>query len=45
MIGEEYKKVSITNEHISKHQVETNNKLKECVEPRKENESPSEKTC
>ena len=31
MIGEEYKKVSIINEHIPKHQVESDNKLKECV--------------
>ena len=36
MIGEEYKKVSIINEHISKHQVESDNKLKECVSLRKE---------
>ena len=31
MTGEEYKKVSIINEHIPKHQVESDNKLKECV--------------
>ena len=36
MIGEEYKKVSIINEHIPKHQVESDNKLKECVSLRKE---------
>ena len=30
------KKVRIINEHIPKHQVESDNKLKECVDVRKE---------
>ena len=36
MTGEECKKVSVINEHIPKHQVESDNKLKECVNSRKE---------
>ena len=35
MVGEEYKKVSIINEHIPKHQVESDNKPKECVSLKK----------
>ena len=36
MIGEEYKKVSVLNEHIPKRQVESDNKPKENVSSRKE---------
>ena len=36
MIGEEYKNVSIINEHIPKCQVKSDNKLKESVNLRKE---------
>ena len=40
MIGEEYKKVSIINEHIPKHQVESDNKPKECVSLKKGRRKP-----
>ena len=46
MTGEECKKVSVINEHIPKHQVESDNKLKECVNVRKEDYlKPKEKVC
>ena len=35
MIGEECKKMSMINEHILKHQTESDNKSKECVDLRK----------
>ena len=37
MTGEECKKVSMINEHISKCQAKSDNKPKECVKSRKEN--------
>ena len=36
MIGEECKKMSMVNEHIPKHQAESGNKPKKCVDSRKE---------
>ena len=36
MTCEESKKVSMINEHIPKHQAESGNKPKECVDSRKE---------
>ena len=36
MTGDECEKVSMINEHIPKHQAESDNKLKECVDSRKE---------
>ena len=36
MTGEKCKKVSMINEHIPKRQAESDNKLKECVNSRKE---------
>ena len=36
MTGEECKNVNMINEHIPKHQAESDNKPKECVDLRKE---------
>ena len=36
MTGEKCKRVSMINEHILKRQAESDNKLKECVDSRKE---------
>ena len=44
MIGVRCKKMIMINEHIPKHQV-SDNKVKECAKPRKEDENPKEKTC
>ena len=37
MTGEECKNVNMINEHIPKHQAESDNKPKKCVDSRKKN--------